>query len=101
MEQASTLKVQNERYRIMDEDQTQIIKTGAKEYVNKLVIPDATLSDGGTYICFVTNSGFDNLIYKSLRLTVQPSKYFLLHCYQFAKSYLAKSRNIFITNFIS
>ena len=78
MEQASTLKVQNERYRIMDEDQTQIIKTGAKEYVNKLVIPDATLSDGGTYICFVTNSGFDNLIYKSLRLTVQPSKFLFI-----------------------
>lgn len=62
----------------MDEDQTQIIKTGAKEYVNKLVIPDATLSDGGTYICFVTNSGFDNLIYKSLRLTVQPSKFLFI-----------------------
>ena len=67
----------------MDEEQTQIIKTGAKEYVNKLAIPDATLSDGGTYICFVTNSGFDNLIYKSLRLTVQPSKFLFLIYYTF------------------
>ena len=43
-------------------------------YLNKLVINKATLDDAGMYICFVTNSGFGDLTYKSMTLRVQNRK---------------------------
>ena len=43
-------------------------------YLNKLVIKKATLDDAGMYICFVTNSGFGDLTYKSMTLRVQNRK---------------------------
>jgi hypothetical protein len=39
-----------------------------------LVIKEATVEDSGMYICFVTNSGFGALTYKSMHLTVIKSK---------------------------
>ena len=43
-------------------------------YLNKLVINKATLDDAGMYICFVTNSGFGDLTYKSMTLRVENRK---------------------------
>lgn len=68
----NTLRVGNERYRILDANQDS--STGNDEYLNKLVITDSTLEDSGMYICFVTNSGYGALTYKSMHLTVVESK---------------------------
>lgn len=40
------------------------------EYLNRLVLEDVRESDAGMYICFVTNSGFGALTYKSMNLRV-------------------------------
>ena len=45
-------------------------EVGNNEYLNKLTIRHATKRDSGLYICFVTNSGFGNMTYKSMTLTV-------------------------------
>lgn len=77
---SNTLSVGSERYRILDS--TDDIPTGNDEYLNRLVLPELEENDSGMYICFVTNSGFGNLTYKSMNLRVLPSKFwlFLLHC---------------------
>ncbi|XP_059082808.1 fibroblast growth factor receptor-like 1 isoform X2 [Tigriopus californicus] len=69
-EASNTLKVGNERYRILDS--TEDILTGNDEYLNNLILPQLEEDDSGMYICFVTNSGFGNLTYKSMNLKVLP-----------------------------
>ena len=54
-------------------------------YLNKLVINKATLDDAGMYICFVTNSGFGDLTYKSMTLRVQNRKLIYLSSFPFKK----------------
>ena len=65
-----TLNTGNERYRVLDTDPDVSLSGG--EYLNRLVIPEAGSEDSGMYICFVTNSGFGALTYKSAYLTVVP-----------------------------
>lgn len=67
---SNTLSVGSERYRILDS--TDDIPTGNDEYLNRLVLPELEENDSGMYICFVTNSGFGNLTYKSMNLRVLP-----------------------------
>ena len=76
----NTLKVGADRYRILNSEQD--ISVGNDEYLNKLVIEHTQLSDAGLYICFVTNSGFGALTYKSMTLQVHQSKlpFILLFC---------------------
>jgi hypothetical protein len=69
---ADTLNVGHERYRILDADQD--VSTGNDEYLNKLVLEDVRESDAGMYICFVTNSGFGALTYRSMNLRVVKSE---------------------------
>ena len=71
----NTLRVGNERYHILDANQD--VATGNDEYLNKLVIKKASVEDSGMYICFVTNSGFGALTYKSMHLTVIKSKFII------------------------
>ncbi len=48
------------------------VRTGTDEYLNRLVISDASEADAGMYYCFVTNTiGYK---YKNAYLTVLPSK---------------------------
>jgi hypothetical protein len=70
----NTLRVGNERYRILEANLD--VSTGNDEYLNKLVIRESAIEDSGMYICFVTNSGFGALTYKSMHLTVVESKHF-------------------------
>lgn len=70
----NTLRVGQERYLILDSNKD--VSTGSDEYLNKLIIEKATPADSGMYICFVTNSGFGALTYKSMHLTVVESKFF-------------------------
>lgn len=65
----TTLRVGHERYRILETNQDESL--GNDEYLNMLVIPQATEADAGLYICFVTNSGFGALTYKSMTLRVE------------------------------
>ena len=58
----------NEKYKVMHSAPD--VRVGEGEYVNRLVIPNAAASDSGMYICFVTNSGFGPLTYKSAYLKV-------------------------------
>ena len=44
------------------------------EYLNRLVLENVRESDAGMYICFVTNSGFGALTYKSMNLRVVRDK---------------------------
>ena len=64
----NTLKVGQERYRILNTNN--FIQMG-DEYLNRLVIDNAEIEDSGLYICFVTNSGFNPLTYKSMVLKVE------------------------------
>ena len=64
----NTLSVGHERYRILSNSHD--VPTGDHEYLNRLVIADTNPSDSGMYICFVTNSGFGALTYKSMNLQV-------------------------------
>ena len=64
----ATLEVGQERYRVLDTNT--FIAVGDHEYLNKLIIDRTTLEDSGLYICFVTNSGFGALTYKSMTLKV-------------------------------
>ena len=66
-----TLNVGHERYKILDSNQD--IPTGKDEYLNILVLPEVEEADSGMYICFVTNSGFGALTYKSMFLRVVPN----------------------------
>ena len=73
-EDSRDLNIGQERYRILNTKNSQIEKLGRMIYLNKLVINKATLDDAGMYICFVTNSGFGDLTYKSMTLRVQNRK---------------------------
>ena len=64
----NTLKVGHERYRVLDTNKD--VPTGNDEYLNKLVLTNTEPSDSGLYICFVTNSGFGAMTYKSMNLRV-------------------------------
>ena len=79
LDDLNTLKVGQERYRILDTNN--YIQMG-DEYLNRLVIDQAAIEDSGLYICFVTNSGFNPLTYKSMFLKVERrrSKYFMAFC---------------------
>ena len=59
----------NEKYAVMASAPD--VRVAEGEYVNRLVIPSAAASDSGMYICFVTNSGFGPLTYKSAYLKVR------------------------------
>ena len=65
-----TLNMGNERYRVLDTDPD--VKTKDGEFLNRFVIPRSAVEDSGMYICFVTNSGFGALTYKSAYLKVLP-----------------------------
>lgn len=56
------------RYRVLPTKPD--VMTPRGEFVNTLVIPLTTRRDAGMYICFVTNSGFGAMTYKSTRLRV-------------------------------
>ena len=66
-----TLSMGSERYRVLDSGGPDVL-TSDGQYLNRLVIPRAGRGDAGMYICFVTNSGFGALTYKSARLRVSP-----------------------------
>ena len=68
----SSIKVGKERYRILKTNRE--VAMGRDEYLSKLVIPNVQVSDSGMYICFVTNSGFGALTYKSMNLIVHQGK---------------------------
>lgn len=70
----NTLNVGPDRYKILRSNSD--VSVSNDEYLNKLVIERATLQDAGLYICFVTNSGFGDMTYKSMVLRVQESKLF-------------------------
>ncbi len=65
-----TLNKGNQQYRVLDTKPDKMTENG--EYLNILEIPDAKVKDSGLYICFVTNSGFGALTYKSAFLRVLP-----------------------------
>lgn len=65
-----TLNMGNERFRVLDTAPD--IHIGEGIYMNNLVIPSVEMDDAGMYICFVTNSGFGALTYKSTHLNVIP-----------------------------
>jgi len=65
----NTLTVGADRYRILRAEGD--ISVGNDEYLNKLVIGQASLQDAGLYICFVTNGGFGALTYKAMTLRVE------------------------------
>jgi hypothetical protein len=69
----NTLRVGHDRYRILNTNQD--ISVGKDVYLNKLVIHPAQIKDSGLYICFVTNSGFGALTYKSMTLKVVERKF--------------------------
>ena len=85
---ADTLSVGSERYRVLDSAPSNNVvdnlkansvhKTnsvgGNSEYLNRLVLENVRESDAGMYICFVTNSGFGALTYKSMNLRVVKGK---------------------------
>ena len=85
---ADTLSVGSERYRVLDSAPNSnnvvdnlkvnsVHKTnsgGNSEYLNRLVLENVRESDAGMYICFVTNSGFGALTYKSMNLRVVKAK---------------------------
>ncbi len=73
MDDVKTLRVGNERYRILHNSHD--VADGS-EYLNRLILEDVQESDSGMYICFVTNSGFGALTYKSMYLRVVKSKLF-------------------------
>ena len=73
-EDSRDLNIGQERYRILNTKNSKIEKVRSMIYLNKLVIEKATLDDAGMYICFVTNSGFGDLTYKSMTLRVQNRK---------------------------
>lgn len=62
---------ENERYLVLDSGPDVMIGEG--EYMNKFIINHAKVEDTGMYICFVTNSGYGALTYKSTYLRVMPS----------------------------
>lgn len=80
VETEKVLKVGPERYLELEAEQD--IVTGIGEYLNKLVIKEASVEDSGMYICFVTNSGFGAFTYKSMHLTVIKSKSSFPHKWQ-------------------
>jgi hypothetical protein len=63
-----TMNMGNEKYRVLNSSPD--VPLGEGEYLNRLVIPNAAIEDSGLYICFVTNSGFGALTYKSAFLKV-------------------------------
>ena len=63
-----TLKVADERYKILDTNQE--VATNKNEYLSKLTLRNVQTGDSGMYICFVTNSGFAALTYDSMNLRV-------------------------------
>ncbi|XP_059083390.1 uncharacterized protein LOC131880721 isoform X1 [Tigriopus californicus] len=65
-----TLNMGNERFRVLDTAPDILIGDGI--FLNNLVIPSVEIDDAGMYICFVTNSGFGALTYKSTHLNVIP-----------------------------
>ena len=84
---ADTLSVGSERYRVLDSAPSNNVVDNLKvnsvhkinsvggsnsEYLNRLVLENVRESDAGMYICFVTNSGFGPLTYKSAYLKVSP-----------------------------
>ena len=73
--ESSTLRVGQERYRILSTSEDELLSKD--EYLSRLILEDAKVSDSGMYICFVTNSGFGALTYNAMRLKVYESKYFL------------------------
>ena len=84
---ADTLSVGSERYRVLDSapnsnnvvdnlkaNSVHKTNSGNSEYLNRLVLENVRESDAGMYICFVTNSGFGALTYKSMNLRVVKGK---------------------------
>ena len=82
---ADTLSVGSERYRVLDSSPSNVDDVDVNsnlhsnnihksnsnnEYLNRLVLENVRESDAGMYICFVTNSGFGALTYKSMNLRV-------------------------------
>ena len=82
---ADTLSVGSERYRVLDSSPSNVDDVDVNsnlhsnnihksnsnnEYLNRLVLENVKESDAGMYICFVTNSGFGALTYKSMNLRV-------------------------------
>ncbi len=64
-----TMNMGNEKYQVLKTPPDVVV--GESEYLNRLVIPNAGIEDSGLYICFVTNSGFGALTYKSAYLNVR------------------------------
>ena len=69
MLRSGSVNAGSERYRVMASAPD--VRVAEGEYVNRLVIPSAAAADAGLYICFVTNSGFGPLTYKSAYLKVR------------------------------
>ena len=68
----NTLNVGADRYRILHSNSD--VSVSNDHYLNKLIIEEAALQDAGLYICFVTNSGYGALTYKSMTLRVEQRK---------------------------
>jgi len=66
---AYTIDVGEDRYRVIHTGED--IPLPGEGYLNKLVIPNAKVSDSGLYICFVTNSA-GSINYKPSYLNVFP-----------------------------
>ncbi|XP_040575326.1 fibroblast growth factor receptor-like 1 [Lepeophtheirus salmonis] len=65
-----TVEVGTERYQILKSEKN--VHLGNGEFLSELLVSRARPSDSGMYICFVTNSGFRPLTYKSAFLEVVP-----------------------------
>ena len=88
----NTLTVGADRYRILRAEGD--ISVGNDEYLNKLVIGQASLQDAGLYICFVTNGGFGALTYKAMTLRVEKRKFIVSFMVEFLLVSL-KAMNLF------
>jgi hypothetical protein len=67
----NTLNMGKERYRVLETDPDIVVGDG--EFLNKLIIRSTSVEDSGMYLCFVTNSGYGALTYKSTFLRVVPN----------------------------